>query len=442
MPDMTSPAGVGQELSSEAAESARMAAVARYDILDTPPDGAFDRIAALAAQLLDAPIATVTIVDRDRIWFKATHGLDGVTQTGRDPGLCASAILQDEPYLIVDAANDLRAMSNPLVRGKLGIRFYAAAPITTSDGYRLGTVNVLDTRVRHLDESKLAMLGDLAAVVMDHLELRLSALTTLRHERDLRKQAEQDRATINEFAGMLRRSLLPPALPQVPGMELGCHYHAASPRDVLGDFYDVFALGGGRWAFVLGDVEGHGAAAAAVTSLARYTVRAAALHDPDPVAVLTEVNTVLRTDPHTTKFCTLLYGVLTPDATGVRVTLGTGGHPPALLLRPDTGQTCGTVELLELSGGQLVGILDNPAFTSRELRIYPGDTLLLHTDGLTEARPNGEFFGEHGLARFLSQRTDTSAAALVTDLVELIDGFEPCPADDIAVLALHAVRTS
>ena len=79
-------------------EHDRLAAVGRYDILDTPPDGAFDRVAALAARWFGAPIATVSIVDSDRIWFKATHGLDGVTQIGRDSGLCASAILQDAPY--------------------------------------------------------------------------------------------------------------------------------------------------------------------------------------------------------------------------------------------------------------------------------------------------------------------------------------------------------
>ena len=103
------------------AEAARLAAVRRYDIRDTPPAGAFDRIAATAAQLLDMPIASVTIVDADRIWFKAAHGLDGVTQLGRDPGRCASAILSDEPYLVTDAAADPVAAGNPLVRGAMGV---------------------------------------------------------------------------------------------------------------------------------------------------------------------------------------------------------------------------------------------------------------------------------------------------------------------------------
>lgn len=119
-------------------EAARLAAVARYDVLDTPPDGAFDRIARLAARLLGAPIATVSIVDTDRIWFKATTGLAGVRQIGRDPGLCSSAILEDVPYVVRDALTDPRTVHNPLVHGELGIRFYAAAPIITADGHRLG----------------------------------------------------------------------------------------------------------------------------------------------------------------------------------------------------------------------------------------------------------------------------------------------------------------
>src|SRR5688500_6340068 len=118
-------------------ESQRLAEVVRYDILDTPPDGAFDRIARLAAQLLNVPIAIVSIVDADRIWFKSHYGAD-VTEVDRDPGLCASAILQDEPWVIENAAIDPRALTNPLVAGKLGLRAYAGAQLRTRDGHNLG----------------------------------------------------------------------------------------------------------------------------------------------------------------------------------------------------------------------------------------------------------------------------------------------------------------
>ena len=98
-------------------ERERMAAVWRYDILDTPPDGAFDRITALAARRFGAPIAIISVVDEDRIWFKSHHGLQ-VNEIARDPGLCASAILSDAPYVLNDASIDPRSLANPLVAGE------------------------------------------------------------------------------------------------------------------------------------------------------------------------------------------------------------------------------------------------------------------------------------------------------------------------------------
>ena len=159
-------------------ERQRLAAVRRYDILDTPPDGAFDRITALAARLFKAPIAIVSIVDRDRIWFKSHHGLD-VTEIGRDPGLCASAILQIDPYVLADAKRDPRSLANPLVAGEFGLRFYAAAPLRTSDGFNLGTLCVIDKDPRPISAEDLAQLQDLASIVMDQLELRRSAREAL-----------------------------------------------------------------------------------------------------------------------------------------------------------------------------------------------------------------------------------------------------------------------
>jgi GAF domain-containing protein len=124
-------------------ETQRLSAVKRYDILDTPPDGAFDRITAIAARRFNVPISIISLVDHDRIWFKAHHGLD-IAQIGRDPGLCASAILSDMPYLLPNAAVDPRSLANPLVAGDFGLRFYAGVPLRTHDGYNLGTLCVID----------------------------------------------------------------------------------------------------------------------------------------------------------------------------------------------------------------------------------------------------------------------------------------------------------
>lgn len=155
-------------------EDGRMRAVERYRILDTPADGTFDRIAALAARVFSVPVAIVSVVDHDRIWFKAHHGTE-VTQIGRDPGLCASAILQDGPWIIEDAAGDARTLSNPLVAGEFGLQFYAGVPLRTPDGFNLGTFCILDREPRHFTAEDTRTLEDLAAIVMNDLEMRLQS---------------------------------------------------------------------------------------------------------------------------------------------------------------------------------------------------------------------------------------------------------------------------
>jgi eukaryotic-like serine/threonine-protein kinase len=155
-------------------EAERLKAVERYNILDTPPDGAFDRLTQMAARVFDVPAAIVSIVDRDRIWFKSHYGVDA-TQISRDPGLCASAILADDLLHIRDAMADPTAMANPIVAGPMGIRFYAGVPLKTLDGYNLGTFCVLDTQPRELTPAQQEILKDFAAMVMHEMELRLSA---------------------------------------------------------------------------------------------------------------------------------------------------------------------------------------------------------------------------------------------------------------------------
>jgi GAF domain-containing protein len=155
-------------------EAQRMAAVRRYNILDTPPDGAFDRITAIAARRFQVPIAIISIVDHDRIWFKSHHGLDA-KQIDRAPGLCASAILAETPHILANAMLDPRSLANPLVAGDFGLRFYAGIPLRTHDGFNLGTLCVIDREPRPIDQRQIDDLSDLASIVMDQMELRISA---------------------------------------------------------------------------------------------------------------------------------------------------------------------------------------------------------------------------------------------------------------------------
>ncbi|MGE5720160.1 MAG: GAF domain-containing protein, partial [Nocardioidaceae bacterium] len=151
----SAPAATSRPVSYD--EGLRIAAVRRHQILDTPADGSFDNLAALAAQVFDVPMAVVSIVDTDRIWFKARHGLD-VHEIGRDPGLCASAIMTGDTWVVTDAAVDPRTLTNPLVAGEFGLRFYVGHPLTTSEGYNLGTICVLDREPREVTEEQTQIL--------------------------------------------------------------------------------------------------------------------------------------------------------------------------------------------------------------------------------------------------------------------------------------------
>ncbi|MQY31215.1 SpoIIE family protein phosphatase [Nocardia aurantia] len=256
------------------------------------------------------------------------------------------------------------------------------------------------------------------------------------YERELlraRRAAEAERERAYKLAATLQRSLLPSELPVVPGMQVAAYYHPASLDEVGGDFYDLFPLGAGRWGFFLGDISGKGAAAAALTSLTRYTLRATAVHDPDPLAVLTHLNAVLyrEFDSRTPRFCTVVYGTVRPDRGGATVGLAAGGHPPPVLIR-----ATGATELIETPGGMLVGALSDAVFTGRELRLEPGDTLLLYTDGLTESRTRGRNrFSEEQLSALVASFGPVTAPELVTALTGMLTGFEGVD-DDTALLAL------
>lgn len=159
-------------------EEKRIELLKRYDILDTPRDGSFDRITQLASTIFGVPISIISLVDTDRIWFKSAHGLS-VNQIDRDPGLCASAILSSETYVVEDACSDIRTLANPLVAGEFGLKFYAAAPLQTEEQCNLGTLCIIDKVPRVFTEKEQSMLRQLADVVMDEMELRLALRQTV-----------------------------------------------------------------------------------------------------------------------------------------------------------------------------------------------------------------------------------------------------------------------
>ncbi|MGW2826530.1 PP2C family protein-serine/threonine phosphatase [Streptomyces sp. NPDC001443] len=257
---------------------------------------------------------------------------------------------------------------------------------------------------------------------------------------EARRQAEADRSRLKDALAVLQQSLLPDTLPPIPGMETAAYYHTAHPDRLGGDFYDVFPVDGKRFGFFLGDVCGKGPQAAAVTSLTRYTLRAAALHEVEPVAALSTLNQVLHEryaggsgDP---RYCTAIFGTLEPGpGTGqVAVHLASGGHPPAIITRGD-----GTAEFLPTPGGLLVGVLPSAPFSAASAVLAPGDTLLLYTDGITEARTGEDrtsLYGDEALLSFAADLAGRPPFALVQALTGLLHGFGDGLDDDTALLAL------
>jgi GAF domain-containing protein len=168
-------------------ETERLQDLLKYEILDTPSDGTFDEITALATKIFNVPIAIISLVDHDRIWFKSAHGLDA-DQIPRNPGLCSSAILSDDVYIVEDARKDPRTMTNPLVAGLMGLQFYAAAPLKSRQGYNLGTLCIIDKHPRKFDSKETSMLHQLSRITMEQFEMRLQS-------RLLAKQFQQGKSS-------------------------------------------------------------------------------------------------------------------------------------------------------------------------------------------------------------------------------------------------------
>jgi len=403
-------------------EAERLSTVRRYDILDTPRDGAFDRIARLAARFLRAPIATVTIVDEDRIWFKTSHGLD-VDQIDRLPGLCASAILQDDCYVVTDAAIDPRTLTNPLVTGELGLRFYAAAPLVTHDGYRLGTINVIDRLPRLISEQETATLFDLAALVVDELELRLAARNFLR--------AKQALARLGEA---VQQGALPPAIPSIPGMDLASLYRPARKGlEICGDFYDVFQTQNGSWVVFIGDVCGKGVDAAVMMSSVKHRLRALAEAGHTPSQVLARLNESLIKESME-RFCSVCYLELTLKPGGSRAVISSGGHPLPLFRRAN-----GAVEEVGTSG-VLIGAFPTVEVTDTSIDCADGDVLLLYTDGVVERRGTGDLEAtESTLRSTLRSCGNGNAALALQTLWDAMPEWKEGQEDDAAMLLLKVI---
>jgi serine phosphatase RsbU (regulator of sigma subunit) len=248
------------------------------------------------------------------------------------------------------------------------------------------------------------------------------------HIDNARLYAERSR-----IAHTLQQSLLPAVLPSIPHVDVAARYRAVGDQnEVGGDFYDVFQSEPAAWTAVIGDVSGKGAEAAALTALTRHTLYAAAMRQSSPARNLSFLNeAMLRRGTNTSSFSTVLYVRVQPGGGGVALTLASGGHPPALVLRAG-----GNVEAVEMPG-TLVGVLPEAHFEEREVTLRPGELLLLYTDGAIELRRDDLGFGERELARLLRSHAGESAEQVVEAVAARVDELQP--RDDVALMVLRAV---
>lgn len=234
-----------------------------------------------------------------------------------------------------------------------------------------------------------------------------------------------------EIAQTLQRSLLPRVLPEIEGVVIAARYHAsAQGQEVGGDFYDAFAIDEHRWGLVIGDVRGKGPRAAALTALARYTIRALCHRGAGAVLSLLNDAVMREADTLPERFLTAVVGVARRDGDRLLVELAAAGHPPPLVLRAD-----GRVEQSG-AAGILIGVAPDARYEPHELELGPGDTLVLYTDGLTDARAPAEILSEAELAALLAAAHGRAAQALADHLVHSATAGAQ-PRDDIALLVIE-----
>jgi GAF domain-containing protein len=289
-------------------------------------------------------------------------------------------------------------------------------------GRTLGAITLIhDVSGRRYDEQDLATarsLADRAALAIDNARLY---------------QAQID------IARALQHGLLPGALPEVAGVDVATRYLAVGEGiEVGGDFYDLWLLDDGCFGVAIGDVSGKGPAAAAITSLARHTVRIASLHERTPSRVLRVLNDEIRRVDAPAHFCTAAYAHAERAADGgLDLTVALGGHAPGLVRRRD-----GSIDEAGRPG-TLMGVWEQVALTDDYVHIAPGELLVLYTDGVTEHRDGGHMFGEEGLADVLRKADPHATAEQVATLIErAVTAFtDRPPRDDIAIVVIRAVAS-
>jgi serine phosphatase RsbU (regulator of sigma subunit)/PAS domain-containing protein/anti-sigma regulatory factor (Ser/Thr protein kinase) len=377
-------------------------------------EGDVARPVAMASENPEATALVRELSERHPVRLDDPAGLGAVIRTG-------------EPIVLRSVTMDaVRASTSEGEVVDLLSRLRSIAIVPMSYGGRVvGSIMLSNVTERELEDADVSLASELAA--------RAAQAVT-------NAQLYQERAIV---ASTLQASLLPPSHPVIPGVDVATRFVPADGLQVGGDFYDVVRLGtvdepAPTWALVIGDVRGKGADAAAITGIARATIRATALDEPSPTRMLGRLNQVLlaaaqddrfATETGEPRFCTACVITVTPTANGADLVVAVGGHPRPYILRAD-----GTSEQVGKHGG-LIGVMADPGITDVTEHLAPGDTLVLYTDGITERHEGTAFFDEEQLGAVLAECVGFSAIATAAHVEGAASGFVTTPPrDDLALV--------
>ena len=382
----------------------------------------FGHVARLAALVLGTPQASVVVKDQRLSAGRTDPGPARAAARPSTAGqsLCQYVIDSAAELVIGDARTDPRAAACRQA-GAAGVRSWAGFPVRSPDGHVAGVLCVADHQPRQWGADDLDALRTLALIATGEVALQFAL-----------RRGEESAALVRT----LQESLRPARLPDIPGLQMAARYLAGGKGAVvLGDFYDVFPSVRGNWGLVVGDVCGKGVLAASSTALARYTLRAEAHRETRPRLILAALNQALLEWPaEDLRFLTAIYATVRLTRAGAAVRISCGGHPPALVRRAG-----GRVQTFGRPG-TLLGIFPEPELHDARGTLRPGDSLIMFTDGVTEARAETSraLYGEDRFRDLLASLHDLPAALMADAIRQAVLRFSGADiSDDTVALVLQ-----